>query len=234
MTTLWIDFETRSHCDLKAHGVYNYAMDPTTEVLCMCYAFDDEEVRTLVRPTRVDVAEILVCADQFRAHNAAFERLIITHALGIDHPLEKYYCTAAQARANCMPGSLEDAGRFSGASMRKDHRGAELIRKLCIPKADGTFSEDPKLMQELFDYCAQDVRAMREISKSTRQLSDEELADYHINERINDRGIRVDVKLAQAAVKYAAQELRFCWWVGDGSSFQLRSSGTQFYAQMRG
>ena len=206
MTTLWIDFETRSHCDLKAHGVYNYSMDPTTEVLCMCYAFDDEEVRTWTPDMGQWPDEVYEHTGQIRAHNAAFERLIFKHVLAGEFDDEQFYCTAAQARANCMPGSLEDAGRFSGASMRKDHRGAELIRKLCIPKADGTFSEDPKLMQELFDYCAQDVRAMREISKSTRQLSDEELADYHINERINDRGIRVDVKLAQAAVKYAAQE----------------------------
>ena len=206
MTTLWIDFETRSHCDLKAHGVYNYSMDPTTEVLCMCYAFDDEEVRTLVRPTRVDVAEILVCADQFRAHNAAFERLIITHALGIDHPLEKYYCTAAQARANCMPGALGDVTRFCGVDQKKDYRGAQLIRWLCIPDASGKFNEDPILMQELVDYCAQDVRAMRAASKAMRDLTEEELYDYHVNERINDRGVLVDVPLCEAAVRYAETE----------------------------
>ena len=74
------------------------------------------------------------------------------------------------------------------------------------PRADGTFSEDTKLMGELFEYCAQDVRAMREVSKSMRELTDEELADYHVNERINDRGIRVDIELAEAAIKYAAQE----------------------------
>ena len=43
---LYIDFETRSHCDLKRHGVYNYAQDGTTEVLCMSFAFDDEDVQT--------------------------------------------------------------------------------------------------------------------------------------------------------------------------------------------
>ena len=43
---LWLDFETRSRCDLKAKGVYNYAMDASTDVLCMSYAFDDEDVVT--------------------------------------------------------------------------------------------------------------------------------------------------------------------------------------------
>ena len=46
MTVLWIDFETRSRCDLKTKGVYNYAQDYTTDVLCMSYAFDDEPVKT--------------------------------------------------------------------------------------------------------------------------------------------------------------------------------------------
>ena len=46
MTILWLDFETRSRCDLKSRGVYNYAQDASTDVLCMSYAFDDEDVRT--------------------------------------------------------------------------------------------------------------------------------------------------------------------------------------------
>jgi DNA polymerase len=121
--------------------------------------------------------------------------------------LEQFYCTATQARANCAPGSLEDVGRFAGAGMRKDHRGAQLIRLLSIPQGDGTFRDDPTLMAEMVAYCEQDVRAMRAISKALRELSDEELSDYHINERINDRGVRLDVPLAKAAVRYAAQEL---------------------------
>jgi len=37
-TTLWLDLETRSRCDLPGRGVYNYVQDPSTEVLCMSYA----------------------------------------------------------------------------------------------------------------------------------------------------------------------------------------------------
>jgi DNA polymerase len=59
----------------------------------------------------------------------------------------------------------------------------------------------------MVDYCEQDVRAMRAISKAMRDLSDEELADYHVNERINDRGVLVDVALCKAAVEYASDEL---------------------------
>jgi DNA polymerase len=206
MKTLWIDFETRSRCDLKAHGVYNYARDPSTDVLCMSWAFDDDEVQTWL-PGQPFPDEVRNHTGQIRAHNAAFERLVFWYVLQIDYDLEQFYCTATQARANCAPGSLEDAGRFAGASMRKDHRGSQLVRALCIPRPDGTFNDDATLMTALVEYCERDVRAMRAISQGLRELSDTELADYHVNERINDAGVLVDVPLAKAAQVYAAAEL---------------------------
>jgi DNA polymerase len=206
MKTLWIDFETRSRCDLKAHGVYNYARDPSTDVLCMSWAFDDDEVQTWL-PGQPFPDEVSNHTGQIRAHNAAFERLVFWYVLQMDFALEQFYCTATQARANCAPGSLEDAGRFAGAAMRKDHRGSQLVRALCIPRPDGTFNDDAALMTALVEYCERDVRAMRAISQGLRQLSDTELADYHVNERINDAGVLVDVPLAKAAQVYAAAEL---------------------------
>jgi len=199
---LWLDFETRSTCDLRSKGVYNYAQDASTDVLCMSYAFDDEEVVTWV-PSQPFPERVRNYTGQIRAHNAAFERLIFWYVLQINFKLEQFYCTATQARANCAPGSLEDVGRFAGASMKKDHRGAQLIRLMCVPP----FKDSPELMAEMIQYCEQDVRAMRAISKAMRDLSAEELTDYHVNERINDRGVLVDVPLCQAAVKFASDEL---------------------------
>jgi DNA polymerase len=202
MTILWLDFETRSRCDLKAKGVYNYAQDMSTEVLCMSYAFDDGEVVTWLpgQPLPDFTGQTIY------AHNAAFERLIFWYVLQKDYPLESFYCTAAQARANCAPGSLEDVGRFAGADMRKDHRGSQLIRLLSVPQANGQFREDAALMAEMVAYCEMDVKAMRAVSKALRPLSEDELADYHTNERINDRGVLVDVPLCRAAVQYSADE----------------------------
>jgi DNA polymerase len=199
---LWVDFETRSACDLKVAGVYNYAQDASTEVLCMSYAFGDDEVTTWL-PSQPFPERVRNHTGLIYAHNAAFERLIFWYVLQINFKLEQFYCTATQARANCAPGSLEDVGRFAGASMKKDHRGAQLIRLLCVPP----FKNDAALMAELFAYCEQDVRAMRSISKALRPLSEDELADYHVNERINDRGVLVDVPLCKAAVKFASDEL---------------------------
>ena len=209
---LYIDFESRSHCDLKVAGVYNYAQHGSTEVLCMSYAFDDDDVKTWLPFVHDEHGHVKKMpfpkqvADHkglIYAHNAAFERLIRWYVLQLDIPLESFYCTAAQARANCAPGSLEDVGRFAGASMKKDHRGAQLIRKMSVPP----YEESPELTAEMVAYCEQDVRAMRAISKAMRPLSAQELQDYHVNERINDRGVLVDVPLCHAAVKYASAEL---------------------------
>ena len=199
---LWIDFETRSRVDLGSRGVYNYAQDASTDVLCMSYAFDDGDVQTWTSGPLPDFTGCTIYA-----HNAAFERLIFWYVLQQNYPLESFVCTATQARANCAPGGLEDVGRFASASMKKDHRGAQLIRLLSIPQADGAFREDADLLAEMIRYCEQDVRAMREISKAMRPLSPQELEDYHVNERINDRGVLVDVPLAKAAMRYAHDEL---------------------------
>jgi DNA polymerase len=224
---VWLDMETASECDLKEAGVYNYARHPSTRVLCMAYAIDDDDV-TVWTPDQPFPRHIL--SHQIRAHNAAFERLIFWHVLNMPF-LNNFYCTAAQARANCAPGSLEDVGRFAGASMRKDHRGAYLVRQCCVPP----FRED--LLPELFEYCAQDVRAMRSFSKAMRELTDEELEDYHANERINDRGVLVDVDLCRAAVKYAADELREIETtvreITDGAITSVRSPRMRLWVQER-
>jgi DNA polymerase len=210
MTVLWLDYETKSECDLPAMGSYNYAQHPSTKMICAAYAFDDEDVQLWwahdpVPPRLVDYFK---SDGQIRCHNSGFDRLITWYVVcpdyGLPEPaLNRWYCTAAQARANCAPGSLEDVGRFAGAAMKKDHRGKQLIRLCCIPP----FNEDPIVLKELGDYAAQDVRAMRSISKALRPLSADELLDYHVNERINDRGVLVDVPLCKAAVKYASDEL---------------------------
>jgi len=197
---LFIDFESKSACDLKKHGVYNYAQDRSTEVLCMSYAFDDEAVQTWT-PDQPFPERVRNFKGQIRAHNAAFERLIFWYVLGINFKLEQFYCTATQARANCLPGSLEDIGRAMSAKMKKDHRGKQLIRQCCVPPYNTA------LLPELIHYCEQDVRAMREVSLALRQLSDDELLDYHVNERINDKGLLVDVPLCHAAIGYATTEL---------------------------
>jgi len=207
---LWLDYESMSECDLPVRGAYNYAQHSTTKMLCAAYAFDDEDVQLWWgdEPVPERIRQYFAGNGQIRCHNASFDRLITWYVVcqdyGLPEPaLTRWYCTAAQARANCLPGSLEDVGRAISSNMRKDHRGKQLIRQCCLPP----FSKDPALLHELGEYAMQDVRSMREISKAMRQLTDEELLDYHVNERINDRGVLLDLPLAQAAIKYAATEM---------------------------
>jgi len=208
---LWGDTETRSECNLPVSGSYNYAQHPSTQLILFNWAFDDEDVDewwpSCGKPFPDCVKQHIRDGGQLRFHNAGFDRLIFEYVVcpdyGVPTPrIEQWYCTAAQSRANCAPGSLEDAGRFMGASMKKDHRGKQLIRQLCIPP----YSDDPVLFDEFREYGAQDVRAMRAIAQAQRPLSADELADYHVNERINDRGVLLDRPLAQAAVAYSNAE----------------------------
>jgi hypothetical protein len=74
---IWLDFETRSRCDLRTSGVYNYAQDASTQVLCMSYAVDDGDVQTWTRGPLPDLTGHIIYA-----HNAAFERLIFQYVLG--------------------------------------------------------------------------------------------------------------------------------------------------------
>ncbi len=165
----------------------------------MSYAFDDDVLTWT--PDQPFPDAVRNYKGTIRAHNATFERLIFWYVLGINFKLEQFYCTATQARANCLPGSLEDIGRAMSAKMKKDHRGKQLIRQCCVPPYNTA------LLPELIHYCEQDVRAMREISLALRQLDADELLDYHINERINDRGLLIDVPLCHAAIGYATAEL---------------------------
>ena len=236
MNILYLDFETRSRCDLLTKGIYNYAMDASTNVLCMSYAFNDEDVTTWdgdgPLPDRLRNHKGLIYA-----HNSAFERLICQYVLELDFQLEQFYCTAVQAAANCAPRSLEDIGRFTSSNMRKDHKGKALIKKLCVPRADGTFNNDPDLLKEMIEYCEQDVWTMRAISKMLRPLTAEELADYHVNERINDRGVLLDKPLAEAAVKYAEAEVveiqQIVREVTNGEITSVRSSKMKEWVRVR-
>jgi hypothetical protein len=90
--------------------------------------------------------------------------------------------------------------------MKKDHRGSQLIRLLSIPQA-ATFPRRPR-PDGRDGGLLRTRRAGHALhQQGLRPLSEDELLDYHVNERINDRGVLVDVPLCKAAVKYASDEL---------------------------
>lgn len=87
----------------------------------------------------------------------------------------------------------------------KDPRGAELIRLLSIPQADGQFLEDADLMAEFGRYCRRDVESMRTLSTGMPALTEEALALYAASETVNDRGLPIDTDLCAAAMTYAEE-----------------------------
>jgi len=87
LAIMWVDFETRSECDLPVNGVYNYARHHSTEVICMSYAINDGPVQTW-RPGE----PMPPIKSQIRAHNAAFERLIFWHVLKMPIPSAGELC----------------------------------------------------------------------------------------------------------------------------------------------
>ena len=142
---------------------------------------------------------------QIWAHNATFERLafwyILCPELGLPEPaIEQFVCTASLARARGLPGALELASRMTGHE-EKGSDGKALIRACCIPPYD-----DSRL-PELYDYCRQDVEAERSFAASLPPLTDSELAAYWASERINDRGVRIDMEFCRAATQYKEDEV---------------------------
>jgi DNA polymerase bacteriophage-type len=207
-----IDFETRSATDLLTAGVYNYATYPTTEVICMAYSVDGAEPELWVPGGKFDLRAFLDPRNQLFAWNASFERLIYDYIMVPDHgfppiALNQWRCTAYMSRCNNLPNKLGNAARCLRVNQQKDTRGAELIKLLCVPMADGSFCKDPDLLQEMYEYCKQDVRTEQAVYRQLRQPTEQEWQDYYVNERINDRGVRVDIPLCQAAQAYAEEEV---------------------------
>lgn len=207
MSTLWLDYETRSHCDLLKCGVYNYATDPTTEVLIASYAIDNGPVRRWEKwrgkLMPADLARAFANRlVKIKAHNAAFERLITQYVLKTHIPVERWYCTSYQGRCLALPSSLDDLARMVDPAHRKDARGADLIRRCSIPPYD----EDPDTLTLFGEYCDQDVNAMRAISKGLLDITPEAQRVWVANEVINDRGLPIDVELCEMAERYMDEE----------------------------
>lgn len=207
-----IDFETRSVVNLPRTGIYPYAAHPSTDINCLGWAIGDAKPQLWNRGERfpAELRDALLDTDMLlAAWNAQFERLIwnqvFTRHGAPRMPLERFYCVAALSRARGFPGALEKAARFAGLNIQKDMDGHYIMMKLCRPRRieeDGTIvwwdSPDEYARQGI--YCLQDVEVERAMFHSFIPFTEQELADYHMSERINDRGICVDVELAQAAV----------------------------------
>lgn len=211
---LYIDLETRSCTDLRKHGSYVYYEDPTTDVLIACYALDGGPVKTWLRgdPVPEDAAAHIRAGGMCSGWNSnGFERLAFNAVLGPRYgwpvpTLDQWTDTMQLAQAMSLPASLDRAAVVLGLVAQKDKEGKRLIRKFSIPMKDGTFhepEESPEDFQKFADYCVMDVEVEREARNRLVPLSAAEHAITILDARINDRGLRIDVTSALAAVQLA-------------------------------
>lgn len=202
-----IDFETRSFIDLVEHGLDIYANDESTDILCIAYGSDTNNVRVIdsVFTQNFPLLDHVRNGGKIQAWNAMFEYAIwncvcVPKYGWPELKLEQCIDSMAIAAANNIPQSLGDAAAFIDANQQKDTRGRYLIQKLCKPHK-GVFNDDPELLNELFNYCKQDVRTELAVVSNLRHLSDHEQEVWAMTQRINIRGVPVDPSELHNAVR---------------------------------
>jgi len=212
-----LDFETRSKADLKIVGSYNYARDPSTEVICLAYSRDDEPVK-LSHPSYPgipahnwppkDLLDAIRKGELICAHNSSFEHYITTYTCSEKYgwpvvKAENWRCTMASASFYALPRSLEDVAKALGLDERKDAQGKRVMLKCSKPKADGSWHEDPEDLRTTFKYCMQDVEVERAIERHLGLLPEYEQRIWAHDMVINQRGVLFDRKLTDLALKIA-------------------------------
>lgn len=217
---LYLDTETFSGADLKKVGSYAYAEHPTTEVIICTYAVDDGPVEVwdctseTVMPISLRVALRNVMRGRMKivGHNfLMFDRLIMKHCWGFDIPVSNTIDTMIWAFRHALPGSLDALCEVLGVSAdnAKDKRGKALIQRFSKPTPKNykirryTAETHPDEWALFIKYAVSDITAMREVFHKLPRWGNSEFEDrvLELDQLINDRGFKVDVALAEAAIE---------------------------------
>ena len=213
---LEMDIESFSDVDLIKCGVYAYADSPAFEILLFAYSFDGGETQIIdlaqgeKLPAEVEEAIFDVSVTK-TAYNANFERTCLSKYFGRYIPPESWHCSAVQAAMLALPRSLEDVGRVLGLDEQKMKEGKELIRYFCVPckptKANGGRTRNlprhaPEKWELFKTYCKRDVDVEKSIRRKLHNfpIPESEMELYRLDQRINDRGVLVDMGLVEQAI----------------------------------
>ena len=213
---LSIDLESFSDVDLIKCGVYAYADSPAFEILLFAYSFDGGETQIIdlaqgeKLPAEVEEAIFDVSVTK-TAYNANFERTCLSKHFARYIPPESWHCSAVQAAMLALPRSLEDVGRVLGLDEQKMKEGKELIKYFCVPckptKANGGRTRNlpchaPEKWELFKTYCKRDVDVEKAIRRKLHNfpIPESEMELYRLDQRINDWGVLVDMKLVRNAV----------------------------------
>jgi DNA polymerase len=210
---VWADFESASALDLKVVGTLRYAAAPSTRAIVLAYAIGNSPALTWHAAGAIldwdDAPDDLRAAVDggaiLAAWNASFDSAVWNYAtLGFPFLApERVIDPMIQAGVSNLPTDLESASRaLGGAGMQKD--GKKLIKLFCVEGAAP--SEHPEKWARFLTYARQDVETMRDIYRRTRPLPHEEWQQYWAFERVNRRGVAVDVPFVLHAAALAAED----------------------------
>lgn len=217
MKILSIDFETFSTADVADVGAPRYAADPSTDAWCLAYALPGEEPAIWWRgdPFPALIRDHLATGGSLVAWNASFESAmwpVLVRRYGWPAvPLDRFLCSAALAARAGLPRKLEDAAKVLGLAQQKDLDGHALMLRLCRPvDYDGVrpiwATPSPDEIARLRAYCAQDVRTEQAVLRALPPVGHPlERRLFHLDQQINQRGVRIDRALVQGSLTIAAQ-----------------------------
>ena len=225
MKTLSIDIETYSDIPLQKTGVYRYSGSPNFEILLFGYSIDSGPVQVVDLTCGEHIPkEVLTALEDDSvikwAFNVAFERVCLSRYLG--YPTgeyldpESWHCSMVWAATMGLPLSLEGVGAVLGLEKQKLTEGKELIKYFCQPclptKANGQRTRNRPFHApdkwELFKrYNARDVEAEMGIQQKLSKfpVPPQVWEEYDIDQEINDRGVRIDMKLVEQAIQMDAR-----------------------------
>lgn len=214
----YADLETKSECDLKAHGTARYAEHPSTDIQLFSYAFGEGAVKVWSKEDGEVMPEDLRAAFVnpkviFWYHNSWFDRNVIENVLKIKLPIQRYRCSMATALSHGLPAALDKCGEVLGIreDARKIKDGKRLVFLFCKPKKqkDGSLKwatpqTHPEDWKKYKEYCQTDVIAMREIVKKIPKwnypYNKNELELWYLDQTVNSRGMYIDLELANTAM----------------------------------
>lgn len=212
---LFIDIETYSSVDITECGSYKYIESDDFEILIIGYAFGNNDVVVVDLASGDEIPEefeeaLLNPIVRKHAHNAVFERTAFKR-IGYDTPVEQWYCTMVKSAYCGLPLSLDQVSKKLDLTQKKLETGKLLIKYFSCPckptRTNGyrtrNYPEDAPEQWEMYkEYNRYDVLSEREIYQRLEQYETPEFERrlYILDQRINDRGILVDMELAKSAI----------------------------------